>query len=307
MQRKDFIKSSLLTSAGLFASRVTKGAINKTETLLNSNQPFNLDYAIHDGMFSNSSGKEFIDQIKFAHENGFRSIEDNGMAGRPAEQQKKIGEALAKLNMSMGVFVLDKGGNDNNSFASGKKEYLEIFLKGCRQAIEVSKRCNGKLATVVPGDFDRNLPIGIQTGNVIEALRRGAEILEPHGIVMVLEPLSDSPNLFLRNSDQTYAICKAVNSPSCKILFDMYHMQRNEGDLINNIDHTYQEIAYFQIGNNPGRNEPTTGEIDYKNIFKHIYNKGYKGILGMEHGKSKPGKEGEQALIKAYRDSDNFV
>jgi hydroxypyruvate isomerase len=258
-------------------------------------------------MFRNSAGNDFIDQIKFGYDQGFRAIEDNGMARRPAEQQQKIGDALAKLGMSMGVFVLDKGGNGANSIATGKPEYLEIFLKGCRQAVEVSKRCNGKLTTVVPGDFERHLPFGIQTANVIEALRKGAEILEPHGIIMVLEPLSDTPDLFLRHSDQTYAICKAVNSPSCKILFDMYHMQRNEGDLIHNIDLTYSEIAYFQIGNNPGRNEPTTGEMDYKNIFKHIHNKGYKGMLGMEHGISQPGKEGETGLIKAYRDSDNFL
>ena len=124
---------------------------------------------------------------------------------------------------------------------------------------------------------------------------------------MVLEPLSDTPNLFLRTSDQTYEICKAVNSPFCKVLFDIYHMQKNEGNLITNINLAYEEIAYIQIGDNPGRNEPTTGEINYKNVFKHLYDKGYKGILGMEHGNSKPGKEGEVALIKAYRDSDNFI
>jgi len=119
--------------------------------------------------------------------------------------------------------------------------------------------------------------------------------------------LSDTPDLFLRTADQNYALCKAINSPSCKILFDMYHIQRNEGNIIRNIDLTYSEIGYFQIGNNPGRKEPTTGEMDYRNIFKHIYEKGYKGILGMEHGTSQPGKEGEFALIKAYRDSDNFA
>ena len=258
-------------------------------------------------MFRNSGGNDFIDQLKFGYDQGFRAIEDNGMAKRPVEQQQKIGDTLVKLGMSMGVFVLDKGGNGANSIASGKPEYLDIFLKGCRQAVDVSKRCNGKLTTVVPGDFERSLPIGIQTANVIDALRRGAEILEPHGIVMVLEPLSDTPDLFLRHSDQTYAICKAVNSPSGKLLFDMYHMQRNEGNIIHNIDLTYNEIAYFQIGNNPGRKEPGTGEMDYKNIFKHIYNKGYKGILGMEHGNSLPGAAGEAALVKAYRDSDNFL
>jgi hydroxypyruvate isomerase len=306
MQRKHFIKNTLLAGGGLLAGEVSRAAVQGKNDLPASGQPFKLNYAIHDGMFKNSAGNDFIDQIKFAYDIGFRSIEDNGMAGRPVEQQKAIGDALAKLGMSMGVFVLDKGGNDANSIATGKPENLEIFLKGCRQAVEISKRCNGKLTTMVPGDFERDLPIGIQTGNVIDALRRGAEILEPHGIVMVLEPLSDSPNLFLRNSDQTYAICKGVNSPSCKILFDMFHMQRNEGNIIHNMDLTYGEIAYFQIGNNPGRNEPGTGEMDYRNIFKHIYHKGYKGILGMEHGKSKTGKEGELALIKAYRESDDF-
>jgi hydroxypyruvate isomerase len=141
----------------------------------------------------------------------------------------------------------------------------------------------------------------------VEALRKGAEILEKHDIIMVLEPLSDTPDLFLRNSDQTYLICKAVNSRSCKILFDMYHMQRNEGNIISNMDKCWDEIAYLQIGDNPGRKEPTTGEMNYKNIFKYIHGKGYKGILGMEHGNANPGKEGEVALIKAYRECDAFM
>jgi hydroxypyruvate isomerase len=84
-------------------------------------------------------------------------------------------------------------------------------------------------------------------------------------------------------------------------------MQRTEGNVINNIDKTWNEIAYFQIGDNPGRNEPTTGEMNYKNIFKHIYNKGFRGVMGMEHGNSQKGKEGELVLIKAYRDSDDFL
>jgi len=308
MQRKHFIKHSLLAAAAALPGISTFA--NFAQWKANgwaADGPFHLNYGIHDGMFRNSAGNDFIDQIKFAYDQGFRSIEDNGMARRPPEQQQKIGEALARLGMSMGVFVLDKGGNGANTLAAGKPEFLEIFLKGCRQAIEVSQRCGGKLTTVVPGDFERHLPEGIQTGNIIEALRRGAEILEPHKIVMVLEPLSDTPDLFLRSSHQAYALCKAINSPSCKILFDMYHIQRNEGDLIHHMDLCYSEIGYFQIGNNPGRNEPGTGEMDYRNIFRHIYDKGYRGVLGMEHGLAHPGKEGEMALIKAYRESDSFL
>ncbi len=138
---------------------------------------------------------------------------------------------------------------------------------------------------------------------VIETLKKGAAILEPNNLIIVLEPLSDTPDLFLRGSDQTFLICKAVNSPSCKILYDMYHMQRNQGGLIRHMDNSWDEIAYLQIGDNPGRNEPTTGEMNYKNIFKHIYNKGYKGVLGMEHRISKPGKEGEAALVRLTKNA----
>lgn len=305
MKRRAFMQNSLLAGASVLTAGITK-ANDITKSGI-AEKPFNLNYGIHDGMFRNHAGNDFIDQIKFAYDMGFRSIEDNGYTGRTPEQQKKIGETLTKLGMVMGVFVVNKGGNGANTLAAGKAEYIDIFLKGCKQAVELSKIANAKWVTVVPGDYARNLTIGIQTANVVEALRRGAEILEPAGVIMVLEPLSDTPDLFLRYSDQTYEICKAVKSPSCKILFDMYHMQKNEGNIINNINSTWDEIAYFQIGDNPGRNEPTTGEMNYKNIFKHIYNKGYRGVMGMEHGNSIKGKEGEVALIKAYRDSDSFL
>jgi hydroxypyruvate isomerase len=303
MERKEFLRNSIIGGASFMVPDLTK----MRRSYSNSDQPFHLNYAIHDGMFKNSAGDDLLDQIRFAYEHGFRAIEDNGLMGRSPERQQQIGDLLGKLGMQMGVFVLEKGGNGANTLAAGKQEYLEIFLKGCRDAVEVSKRCGGKLTTVVPGDFERNLPEGIQTAHIIEALRKGAEILEPQGNVMVLEPLSDTPDLFLRTADQAFAICMAVDSPSCKILFDMYHIQRNCGDLIHNIDLNFSQIGYFQIGNNPGRNEPGTGEMDYRNIFKHIYTSGFRGVLGMEHGKSKPGKEGEQTLIQAYREADNFL
>jgi len=307
MQRRNFLKTGFAASAATFVSTSLLANDTNGQPPQSDNPTFKHNYGFHDGMFKNSAGADFIEQIKFGHSMGFRSIEDNGMMGRTPEMQQKIGDTLAKLGMTMGVFVVDKGGNGANTLAAGKPEFAEIFLKGCRNALEVAKRCNAKHVTVVPGDFERNLPIGVQTGNVIEALKKGSEILEKGNLIMVLEPLSDTPNLFLRHSDQTYMICKGVNSPSCKILFDMYHMQKNEGNIISNIDKTWNEIAYFQIGDNPGRKEPTTGEMNYKNIFKHIYNKGYRGVMGMEHGNAKPGKEGEVALINAYKETDGFV
>ncbi|MES2518182.1 MAG: TIM barrel protein [Bacteroidota bacterium] len=308
MERREFAKN-MIASAGILT--IPSFAKATGSQLVNAPQaPFKLKYAPHFGMFENSAGKDEIDQLKFMHEMGFRALEDNGMMGKSPELQTKIGETMAKLGMSMGVFVV---GFDNwppkSTLATGDKEWRNKFLAKCREAVEVAKRCNAKYMTVVPGNFQRDLPMGIQTANVIESLRQGAAILEPHGLTMVLEPLSDNPDLFLRNSDQTYMICKAVNSPACKILFDMWHMQRNEGQMTKHIDWTWDEIAYFQIGDEPGRNEPTTGEVNYKFLFKHIAEKAKatnrgEFILGMEHGNSMKGKEGEMKLIEAYRWSD---
>jgi hydroxypyruvate isomerase len=305
MNRRNFINKGLVTTATGFAF-LNAGATQKSDITSMADKPFKMDYAPHDGMFGGHAGKDFVAQINFMYERGFRSIEDNGMLKRTREEQDRIGSTLAKLGMTMGVFVVDGGDNWKTSLTTGKAEFKDNFVKTCRDCVEVAKRVNAKWLTVVPGFFDRNIPLGIQTANVVDALRRGAEVFEPHGLIMVLEPLSDTPELFMRYSDQTYELCKAVDSPSCKILYDIYHMQRNEGNLIANIERCWDEIAYFQIGDNPGRKEPTTGEINYRNIFKFIYGKGYRGVMGMEHGNAFPGKEGELALIKAYREVDTF-
>ena len=303
MERRNFLKQNLMASGALLST----SAFANTKMSPIEESTFKLNYGFHDGMFKSHAGNDFIEQIKFAHEQGFRSIEDNGMMGRTPAMQEKIGNTLASLGMTMGVFVISF---DNwplsVSMTSGNKDWRKKFVDYCTEAVNVAKRCNAKHMTVVPGNYDRTKSLDMQLANVIGALRPGVEILEKHNLIMVLEPLSDTPELFLRYSDQTYAICKAMNSSACKILFDMYHMQRNEGNIIANIDKCWDEIGYFQIGDNPGRKEPGTGEMNYKNIFKHIYQKGYRGVMGMEHGNAGAGKEGELALIKAYREADSF-
>lgn len=305
MKRLDFIRKSTAV-IGTAVLGVEQSNLFSRQSQNMHGQPFQLDYAPHQGMFAATAGLDFINEIEYMYELGFRSIEDGGLAWRSVEEQIKIGETLAKLGMRMGVFVLPKGGNDANTLAAGKKEHIEVFLNGCRQSVEVAKRANAKWVTVVPGDFERNLPIGVQTSHVIEALKRGVEIFEPHGITMVLEPLSDTPDLFLRYTDQAYQICKSVGSPSCKILYDVYHQQRNEGNLITLLDMCWSEIAYIQVGDNPGRQEPTTGEINYRNVFKWLKNNGYDGVIGMEHGMFKTGVEGEKMLVNSYREVDAY-
>ena len=273
-----------------------------------SRNTFNLNYAPHLGMFKNSVGDDPIDQINYMADLGFRAFEDNGMSSRSIALQNKISKTLENRGMKMGVFVAHKIYWDKPNLSSGDDDYRNEFLNYIKTSVEVAKRVNAKWMTVVPGHIDLRKDMSYQTSNVIETLKIASDILEPHGLVMVLEPLNfrDHPGLFLTESPQAFQICRAVDSPSCKILFDIYHQQIQEGNLIPNIDNTWDEIAYFQIGDNPGRKEPTTGEINYKNVFKFIYEKGYDGILGMEHGKSMQGKEGEKALVDAYLKSDSF-
>ncbi len=308
MKRSEFIRNSLLTAGAITTGAgITNTFAAENRSTAFGDKTFNLDYAPHQGMFENHAGKSFLDQIQFMYDKGFRSIEDNGYLNRPVEEQEKIGNLLSKLGMRMGVFVVDGGDNWKTSLTTGKKEFKDKFVETCKKSVEAAKRCNAKWLTVVPGFYERNLPYGNQFANVIDAMRAGAEVFEPHCLIMVLETLSDTPELFLQKTNETYAVCKAVKSPSCKILYDIYHMQRTEGDLIKTIDRCWDEIAYIQIGDNPGRKEPTTGEINYKNLFKHLHKKGYKGVMGMEHGNSKGGKEGELAVISAYRNEDNFL
>ena len=269
---------------------------------------FKLNYAPHLGMFKNSVGDDPIDQINYMADLGFRAFEDNGMRSRSVDLQNKISKTLENRGMKMGVFVAHKIYWDKPNLSSGDDDYRNEFLNYIENSVEVAKRVNAKWMTVVPGYLDLRKDMSYQTSNVVETLKRACDILEPHGLVMVLEPLNfrDHPGLFLTESPQAFQICKAVDSPSCKILFDIYHQQIQEGNLIPNIDDTWDEIAYFQIGDNPGRKEPTTGEINYKNVFKFIYEKGFEGILGMEHGNSIQGERGEKALVDAYLEADSF-
>ena len=310
MQRRQFLRATAAAAVAGIAPLAAAAQVAAEAGVSPRPHKFKLKYAPHFGMFEASAGKDLLNQLRFMAEAGFTALEDNNLMKRPASLQAQIGETLAKLGMTMGVFVIDAGDNWKTSYTTGRKEFTTAFVKACREAVETAQRVNAKWMTIVPGYFDRGLPIGIQTGHVIDAIRAGAEVMEPHGLVLVMEPLSDNPDLFLRTSDQAFAIARAVNSSACKVLYDIYHMQRNEGFLTEHIDLAWDEIAYFQIGGVPGRKEPTTGEINYRNLFRHIHEKmradGRDFVFGMEHGNAAPGVEGERALIRAYVEVDDF-
>lgn len=313
MDRRDFIAASVASGAMIATAESSARSAPVAPSALRSsadNAPaWSLRYAPHFGMFEqHAGGRDLVAQLEFMASEGFTALEDNSMRTRPVADQDRVAAAMSRLNMQMGVFVAHTIGWTDNNLTSGNQDKREAFLAEIRASVDVAKRVNAKWVTVVPGRVDRVLAMEYQTANVVEALRQAAAIFEPHGIVIVIEPLNtlrDHPEQFLNRIPQAYQICKAVGSPSCKILFDIYHQQITEGNLIPNFNLAWDEVAYIQVGDNPGRKEPGTGEINYRNVFAHIRSKGFTGVVGMEHANAKPGKDGERAVIDAYRSVDN--
>ena len=305
VSRRQFIGAATAAAATLAVGPV--GFAGKNPAGRQAKTGFKLKYAPSFGMFAGHAGKDPIDQIKFMADQGFRAMFDNGLMRKDPALQEAIAKELNRLNMDLGPFVA-YADFKVKSFVTQDKEIRTMLADAMKKAVETAKRTGAKYTLAVPGRYDERLEWDYQTANVVENLKFCAEICEPSGLVIVIEPLNpwDHPGLFLTKIPQAYQICKAVGSPSCKIINDIYHQQITEGNLIPNIDRAWDEIASFHVGDSPGRKEPTTGEINYKNIFKHLHSKGYDGAICMEHGKSLKGIEGEKAVIEAYRACDNF-
>jgi hydroxypyruvate isomerase len=305
--RRQFLKTAALGAAGLSLAGPKLGRSQTAKPAAGKGAPFKLKYAPGLGMFAASAGKAPADQLKFIADQGFGAWFDNGLMDRPAAEQEALAGESSRLGLTIGPFVV-YADFSVESFVTRDPAIREMLAGRFKRAIETSKRTGYKWALAVPGRFNLSADWGYQTANVVENLRWAAGICEPAGLVIVLEPLNpkNHPGLFLTKMSQAYEICKAVGSPSVKILDDMYHQQISEGNIIPNIDACWDELAAFHIGDTPGRNEPGTGEMNYRNIFKHIHDKGYTGVLCCEHGLSRKGLEGEKALIEAYRAVDNF-
>ena len=247
MQRRHFLAA---TAAGCLASVGSLPAQDKPAV-----KKFKLHYGPHFGMFRESGGKELVDQLKFAADQGFTAWEDNEMKSRPVDVQTRVADAMQRLGIQMGVISALRGVWNKVNFTGSDAGPREEILDAMKSIVEVARRVNTRYLTVVPGLLDPKLPEEYQFANCIDLLRTCCDIVEPHGLIMVLEPLNtkrNHPGVYLSRSPQAFAICRAVNRPSCKILFDMYHRQITDGNLIANIDQCWSEIAYLQSGRTGG-------------------------------------------------------
>lgn len=305
--RRAFLGSAVAAGAALALGPAAAGARSAPAPPIRAAGRFKLNFAPHFGSFAAHAGSDLVSQIDFMAAEGFTAMEDNGMKGRAIADQERVARALQRHKMQMGVFVAHTIDWREPSLSSGDAAIADKFLQEIRDSIDVAKRVGTKYMVIVPGVADRRRDPEYQMVAMMETLRRAAGILEPHGLTMLLEPLNtrrDHPGILLSRIPQIFLMTRAINSPALKVLFDFYHEQINEGNLLPTMEAVWSEVAYIQTGDTPGRKEPGTGEINYRNIFRRIKEKGYTGIVGMEHGNSIPGREGERALIDAYVAAD---
>ena len=307
MERRNFIKNAAgsLALAGMGGMATVTAATSESLSNVSNKAKFTLKYAPTLGMFNENAGKDPIDNLKFIADQGFRAVYDLGIIDKSPADQEKIANEGRKLGLEWGQFSLRTAGGVH--FVLNNKESKDYIKQKMLAGLEVQKRTGINQGLVVLGNYDPKLHMEYQTVNVIENLRMCCDIVGNAGFELVLEPLNtliNHPGVFLSRMTHGKLICVAVNHPSCKLVDDLYHQQITEGNLIPNMEMCWDYIGSFHIGDNPGRNEPTTGEINYKKIFQYLHGRKYDKVISCEHGKSKPGKAGEMAVIQAYREVD---
>jgi hydroxypyruvate isomerase len=307
INRRRFLTTSAAATAGAGAlSASPMNALHLADETLDQDQdvkPFKRDWRLRYAPRLDWGKGNLIEKVERVAEYGFTAVEFNGLGRKPIKEVEALKKRMDQLNMQMGIFVANWKGRPAHQGETQK------WLESLKHTLEVHKAIGNNFCTVLAGNVDKHMTHDAQTQLCIDNLKRGAELLEGSDLTLVVEPLNpiNHRGYFVVVSPHANHIMKKVGSRHVKILFDIYHQQISEGNLIHNIRKYWDEIAYFQVGDVPGRKEPLTGEINYRNVFKAIHDKGYTGILGMEHGLSgKRGAAGMHKCFKAYEWCDKW-
>lgn len=262
---------------------------------------YRLRYAPRIGMINEPVER----QLEIIAEHGFTAFEYNGLPRHTFAEIAGFRKKMDSLGLSMGTLVVNRGGWKPSAMVD--KQFHAPFLEDVKKAVEIHKIIGNDVATVCSGLAVANLTPAEQTANCVEALQRAGDLCAGTKLKLVLEPLNirtDHAGYFVVFSDHGAEIIARANHPHVRLLFDCYHQQISEGNLIAHIRKHYAHIGYFQTGDVPGRKEPGTGEVNWSNVFKAIHGLGYTGMIGMEHGLSQPGMAGLLKCFEEYRKAD---
>ena len=223
-----------------------------------------------------------VEKVEVAASCGLPAYEWLGASGDLDELRKKADSLGMELSCTGGAGKIGPG-------TMVTREDHDKVVEAFKERVALAKKVNCKHLVGLSGNERKDVSYEEQMENVIKCIKRLAPIAEDNGVILVMEalnPLVDHKGYFLTRTDQTMTILEAVNSPNVKMLFDIYHQQITEGNVIRNITKNIDRIGHFHVADNPGRKEPGTGELNYKNIFKAISETGYKHFVALECGHS---------------------
>jgi hydroxypyruvate isomerase len=242
--------------------------------------------------------ENFVDRIPAAAKAGLDAFEFWGYSSKDLEA---IATASQKTGLPVAGMVIEspKGMLDMH--------LADDYAAAVQTALEAAEivGCKTLIATTGWGKDVTDRAWG--HAGIVACLKAAAPLAEAAGVTLVLEPLNilvDHAGYFLSTSAEGFEIVQQVNSPAVKLLFDIYHQQITEGNLIANITSHIDEIGHFHVADNPGRYEPGTGEINYANVLPAINEAGYDRYVGLEFRPSKPTPEALKLII-SLRDAIN--
>jgi len=292
MKRRSFLTSVAGATAGAAALRPKKAGAAKKKGMF-ADAP--LRFSLPPGWFKGSF-EEKLDQIA---ELGVPGYEILGPSMDPVEMKRLGDERGLQLSCIGGAGAIEPG----HMVRAEDHDKVEQHF---RERVVMAKTLGCKVVIGLTGNVVEGLTDDQMMQNSITCLKRLAPIAEENDIVIVMEALNvlvNHPGYFLTRTDQTMALLDAVGSPNVKMCYDIYHQQITEGNLIRNIGKNIERIGHFHVGDNPGRQEPGTGEINYKNVFKVIYNEGYAkgkydGFVTFECGNSRDTDRALQRILE---------
>jgi len=174
----------------------------------------------------------------------------------------------------------------------------EVFLSGLKESIEQAKKTGVRFLITQSGN-DTGARRSFQRQSICDGLNAASQVLEAAGITLLLEPLNekiDHAGIYLTSSEEGFEILRTVKSPNIKLLFDIYHQQITEGDIIRRLSSNIGEIGHIHCAGNPGRHELDSGELDFRRIFSSLESSGYRGYTGIEYFPAEPAAAGLKRL-----------
>lgn len=222
-------------------------------------------------------GKDVIYHLEKIKEHGFHGLEYYNWWDLDLKQ-------VAKEQERIGVGII---ATCTKFFNLVDPRFRNEYLAGIRETIQVCKILGTKSIITQTGNFIEGVDRTAQLNAMIETLKECALLCEEAGVVLEIEPLNglvDHHGHFLQRSDEAAEMIDQVDSPYVKLVFDVYHQQITEGNVIRNATNYIEQINHFHIADNPGRNQPGTGELNYINILNAIKDTGYEGFVGLECG-----------------------